>query len=300
MTISKKFCFRVARAGARLDKYVSEVCPELTRSQAEKLIDRGEITVNGQPSKRGLKIAAGDRVDVNIPPPPPSSLEPEAVPLKIVYEDGDLMVIDKPAGVVVYPAPGHPEHTIINYVLARYPALASMDGSPRPGVVHRLDKDTSGLMIVAKNSPAQHKLAGQFAGHTVLKEYIVLVKGRLSPAHGIIEAPLGRSPANRQRMAVIASGRPATTEYDVREYYRDYTLLNVIIHTGRTHQIRVHLEAIGFPVLGDATYGVKVPFLSRQFLHARRLGFRLPSSNEWVEFTSPLPPDLKNALKELK
>jgi 23S rRNA pseudouridine1911/1915/1917 synthase len=296
----RTYNFTVDTPGARLDKYVSEVCPDLTRSQAEKLIDQGDITVNGKTVKRSLKLTAGDRVDVAIPPPTPSELKPEEVPLKIVYEDADLMVIDKPAGLTVYPAPGHAEHTLINYVLAHFPALAEMGGSPRPGVVHRLDKDTSGLMIVAKNAKAQLNLAGQFAGHTVLKEYAVLVKGRLSPEHGIIEAPIGRNPANRQQMAIVESGRPARTEYRVRKYYRDYTLLNVTIHTGRTHQIRVHLKALGFPVVGDATYGVKVPFLNRQFLHAHRLGIRLPSNNEWVEFTSPLPPDLESALKEIK
>jgi 23S rRNA pseudouridine1911/1915/1917 synthase len=299
MTMPRTYNFTVDTPGARLDKYVSGVCPDLTRSQAEKLIDQGDITVNGKTAKRGLKLAAGDRVVVTIPPPPTSELKPEEIPLKIVYEDGDLMVIDKPAGLTVYPAPGHPEHTLINYVLAHFPALAEMGGSPRPGVVHRLDKDTSGLMIVAKNSKAQLNLVGQFAGHTVFKEYAVLVKGRVSPEHGIIEAPIGRNPANRQQMAIVESGRAATTEYKVVKYYRDYTLLDVTIHTGRTHQIRVHMKSIGFPVVGDATYGVKVPFLSRQFLHAHRLGFRLPSNSEWVEFTSLLPDDLENALKEI-
>lgn len=300
MTMPKMYNYIVDTSGARLDKYVSEVCPDLTRSQAEKLIDQGDITVNGKTVKHGLKLAAGDRVAVTIPPPAPTILTPEEIPLKIVYEDADLMVVDKPAGVTVYPAPGHPEHTLINYVLAHFPGLAEMGGSPRPGVVHRLDKDTSGLMIVAKNPKAQLKLAEQFASHTVLKEYVTLVKGHLSPEQGIIEAPIGRDPANRQRMTIVDSGRPATTDYRVLKYYKDYTLVAVTIHTGRTHQIRVHMKAIGFPVVGDATYGVKVSFLGRQFLHAHRLGFRQPSTDEWVELTSPLPPDLENALKEIK
>jgi 23S rRNA pseudouridine1911/1915/1917 synthase len=295
----KKFSYTVYNPGARLDKYVSEVCQELTRSQAEKLIDQGTITVNGETARRGMRLAISDKIDIVIPPPAATELVPEDVPLKIIYEDNDLMVIDKPAGVTVYPAPGHPEHTLINYILSHYPPLAEMSGSPRPGVVHRLDKDTSGLMIVAKNPKAQLKLAEQFSSHTVLKIYTVLVKGHLSPEHGIIEAPIGRDPHNRQKMAIVANGRPATTEYTVRQYYKDYTLLDVIIHTGRTHQIRVHLQAIGFPVAGDAAYGIRFPFLERQFLHAHKLGFRHPTSGEWAEFSSPLPPDLESALKRL-
>ncbi len=299
MATSKKFTYTVETPGVRLDKYVSEVCPELTRSRAEKLVDQGDITVNGKPARRGLKLAGGDRIDITIPPPPPSELTPEEMPLKIVYEDNDLMVVDKPAGLTIYPAPGHPEHTLINAILAHFPPLAEMGGSPRPGIVHRLDKDTSGLIIVAKNPKAQLKLSEQFSSHTVLKEYVVLVKGRLTPERGIIEAPIGRNPRNRQEMTIVADGREAKTEYRVLKYYRDYTLLQVRIYTGRTHQIRVHLQAIGFPVAGDATYGVTVPFLGRQFLHAHRLGFRRPSDGEWLELTSPLPPDLENALKQL-
>ena len=300
MDTSKKYTYTVETGGTRLDKYVSEVCPDLTRSQAEKLIEQGNITVDGKPAKTGLKLVASDKIDVTIPPPPPTELTPEEMPLKILYEDNDLMVLDKSAGLTIYPAPGHPEHTLINYILAHYPPLAEMSGSPRPGVVHRLDKDTSGVMIVAKNSKAQLNLATQFASRSVLKEYIVLVKGHLSPERGIIEAPIGRDTHNRQKMAIVAGGREAKTEYKVLKYYEGYTLLEVRIYTGRTHQIRVHLQAIGFPVAGDPTYGVKVPFINRQFLHAHKLGFHLPSNGEWVEFTAPLPPDLENALKEVE
>lgn len=300
MDTSKKYTFKVEAGGARLDKYVSEVCSDLTRSQAERLIEQGNVTVNGKPAKRGLKLAVGDTIAVTIPAPLPSELSPEEIPLKIVYEDNDLMVIDKPSGLTIYPAPGHPAHTLINAILAHYPALAEMGGSPRPGIVHRLDKDTSGLIIVAKNVKAQLTLAEQFSRHTVLKKYIALVKGHLTPERGIIEAPIGRNPRNRQEMAIVSGGREAKTEYRVLKYYKDYTLLEVKIYTGRTHQIRVHLRAIGFPVAGDTTYGVKVPFVNRQFLHACKLGFQLPSNGEWVEFSSLMPPDLENALKEIE
>jgi len=300
MDTSKKYTFTGEASGARLDKYVSEVCPDLTRSQAERLIEQGNVTVNGKPAKRGLKLANGDTITVTIPAPPPSVLSPEEIPLKIVYEDNDLMVIDKPSGLTMYPAPGHPAHTLINAILAHYPALAEMGGSPRPGIVHRLDKDTSGLIIVAKNVKAQLTLADQFSRHTVLKDYFALVKGHLSPERGIIEAPIGRNPRNRQEMAIVSGGREAKTEYRVLKYYKDYTLLEVKIYTGRTHQIRVHLQAIGFPVAGDTIYGVKVPFVNRQFLHACKLGFQLPSNGEWVEFSSLMPPDLENALKEIE
>jgi 23S rRNA pseudouridine1911/1915/1917 synthase len=286
-------------SGVRLDKFVGDRCPELSRTHAQKFIAAGFITVNGRPAKPSLKLAVGDRVAVSIPPESPLQLSPEAIPLKIVYEDDDLLVIDKPAGLPVHPAPGHPSHTLVNAVLAHLPALAEGNESLRPGVVHRLDKDTSGLIIVAKNRPAHENLSDQFKSRSVAKSYIVLVKGKLSPQSGIIEAAIGRDPRNRQRMAVVSKGREARTEYRVLRYIGDYTLLEIRPQTGRTHQIRVHLAAIGFPVVGDATYGVPSPHLSRQFLHASRLGFSLPSTGQYAEFTSPLPPDLEKALKEI-
>jgi 23S rRNA pseudouridine1911/1915/1917 synthase len=285
--------------GVRLDKFVGDRCPELSRTHAQKLITAGSITVNGRPARASLKLAVGDKVTVSIPPVSPLPLSPEAIPLKIVYEDADLLVIDKPAGLPVHPAPGHPAHTLVNAVLAHLPALAEGDETLRPGVVHRLDKDTSGLIIVAKNRPAHENLSDQFKSRSVAKSYTVLVKGKLTPENGIIEAAIGRDPHNRQRMAVVSKGREARTEYRVLRYIGDYTLLEIRPRTGRTHQIRVHLAAIGFPVVGDATYGVTFPHLSRQFLHASRLGFSLPSTGKHVEFTSPLPPDLEKALKDI-
>jgi 23S rRNA pseudouridine1911/1915/1917 synthase len=284
-----------------VDKFVTERRPELSRTQAQKLIADGYITVNGRPARPGLKLAAGDKIKIELPPPPPSSLSPEAIPLRIVYEDDDLLVIDKPAGLTVHPAPGHPQHTLVNAILSHLSELPATDDWRRPGIVHRLDKDTSGLMLVAKNSAAHRNLTEQFRSRSVVKSYLVLVRGRLTPPDGIIEAPIGRDRGRRERMAVVAAGhgREARTRYHVVKYIGNYTLIEVRPETGRTHQIRVHLAAIGYPVVGDAVYGVKSIHLSRQFLHAARLGFHLPATDEFVEFQAELPADLTQALKEI-
>jgi 23S rRNA pseudouridine1911/1915/1917 synthase len=301
MPALKVVSFIVDGSGLRLDKYVAEKCPELSRTQAQKLVSDGLVTVNGQVAKAGLKLSAGDRVRITLPPPRESPA-PEAMPLSIVYEDSDLLVVDKPAGLTVHPAPGHPSHTLINAILSHVPRLPEADDLQRPGVVHRLDKDASGLMVVAKNKEAQLNLASQFKARSVVKAYLVLVKGHLTPDDGVIEAPIGRDPRNRKRMAVVAQGegREARTDYHVLKHIGDYTLLEVRPETGRTHQIRVHLSAIGYPVFGDRVYGARSERLPRLFLHACCLGFRLPSSGEYREFTSNLPPDLERALEELK
>jgi len=291
--------FVVDKPGARLDKYVGEKCPELSRTHAQRLIADGCITVNGGVAKASLKLSVGDRVNISIPPAPPRSLSPEAIPLNILYEDDDLLVIDKPAGLAIHPAPGHPSHTLVNAILSRLSGLPDASDSLRPGIVHRLDKDTSGVMVVARNSVAQANLISQFKAHSVVKAYLVLVKGRLTPESGVIEAPIGRDPRNRKRMAVVTEGREARTQYQVIKYIDNYTLLEVRPETGRTHQIRVHLKAIGYPVVGDKVYGVKSAYLSRQFMHACRLGFKLPSTGKYVEFTSELPPDLSQALENI-
>jgi 23S rRNA pseudouridine1911/1915/1917 synthase len=288
----------VEEAGTRLDKYVSEKCPDLSRTHAQGLIEDGNILVNGQIAKSSLKLIPGDTVDVKIPPPVPSTLSPENIPLNILYEDNDLMVVDKPAGLTVHPAPGHYSHTLVNAVLAHVPEL-DIEETDRPGIVHRLDKDTSGLIIIAKNGTAHMKLADQFKNRSVTKTYTALVQGQLKPAEGIIDANIGRDPRDRKRMAVVSRGREARTEYKVIKYLDNYTLLEVRPKTGRTHQIRVHLAAIGFPIVGDATYGAKSEFLSRQFLHASRLVFKLPSSGEEMEFESGLPEDLREALSRI-
>jgi 23S rRNA pseudouridine1911/1915/1917 synthase len=297
--MDKVYNFIADKPGVRLDKYLCDKLGELSRAHLQRLIADGFVTVNGQLAKAGLKLNVGDRLRVALPPPPPSPLTPEAIPLNIIYEDDDLLVVDKPAGLTVHPAPGHTAHTLVNAILARFPRLASLGDSLRPGIVHRLDRDTSGVMAVAKNSSAQAKLIEQFRARSVAKAYLVLVKGKLTPESGVIEAPVGRDPRNRKRMAVVAKGREARTEYRVIKYIGDYTLLEVKPETGRTHQIRVHLSAIGFPVVGDKMYGVKSPFLSRQFIHASRLGFKLPSTGEYKEFKSELPADLAQALEEI-
>jgi 23S rRNA pseudouridine1911/1915/1917 synthase len=298
--VTGPYDFVIDTPGVRLDKFVADSCPELSRTHAQKLIATGSITVNGRQTRPSSVLSLGDKVRVVIPPETPPSLASEPIPLKIVYKDADLLVIDKPAGLPVHPAPGHPAHTLVNAVLHYLPALAEAGASLRPGIVHRLDKDTSGLIIVARNRLAHENLSDQFKSRSVSKSYIVLVRGKLTPGSGIIEAAIGRDPRNRQRMAIVEKGRQARTEYRVLKYIGDYTLLEIRPQTGRTHQIRVHLAAIGFPVLGDATYGVASPRLSRQFLHASRLGFRLPSTGWYVEFTSPLPPDLEQFLKEIE
>jgi 23S rRNA pseudouridine1911/1915/1917 synthase len=295
----KAFHIVAEESNIRLDRYVSDKYPDISRTRAQKLIEDGNIRVNGQAAKSSLKLQSGDNIDITIPSPLPSPLTPESIPLNILYEDNDLMVIDKPAGLTVHPAPGHYEHTLVNAILAHIPDLEGGE-IHRPGIVHRLDKDTSGLIIVAKNETAHMKLADQFKSRTVTKTYLALVQGHLSPEEGIIEASIGRHPRDRKRMAVTFHGREARTEYKVVRYVDNFTLLEMRPRTGRTHQIRVHLAAIGFPVVGDATYGSKSEFLSRQFLHAHKLAFILPSGGKSVEFQSDLPPDLVKALEAIE
>jgi 23S rRNA pseudouridine1911/1915/1917 synthase len=289
----------VEESGFRLDKYVSLKVPELSRTRTQKLIEEGHITVNGKTAKSSSQLEIGNILEINIPATQPTQLLAEDIPLSILYEDADLLVVDKPAGMTVHPAPGHYTGTLVNAILAHVPGIEAGE-SIRPGIVHRLDKDTSGIILVAKNPVAHMKLAAQFKNRTVTKLYQTLVRGRVKTEKGIIEAEIGRDPKVRQRMAVVAEGRPARTEYRVLRHLGDYTLLEIKPHTGRTHQIRVHLAAIGFPVVGDAVYGSNSDFIKRQFLHAYKLGFKLPSSGEYREFSSPLPPDLTNALADIE
>jgi 23S rRNA pseudouridine1911/1915/1917 synthase len=282
----------------RLDKYLTQVLPQFSRAYLQKLVVKGHVLVNGQRTKANRRLNKVDKITVELPA---LSVRPLAEPisLTIIYEDEDILVIDKPAGLTVHPAPGHPSHTLVNAVLAHCPGLAMSNELMRPGIVHRLDKDTSGLIVIAKNNFAREYLAAQFKSRSVTKGYLVLVKGRLSPEKGIIEAAIGRDPVSRRRMAIVETGKEASTQYQVRKYLDNYTLVEVTPLTGRTHQIRVHLSAIGYPVVGDAVYGTKSAYLNRQFIHACRLGFRLPSTKQYQEFTSPLPMDLEQALEYL-
>jgi 23S rRNA pseudouridine1911/1915/1917 synthase len=262
------------------------------------------VAVGGLTEKASHKTETGEKIEVVIPPPAPTGLLPEAIPVRIIYEDDDLLVIDKPAGLTVHPAPGHPSHTLVNAVLSHLNEIEDEGEGEvtRPGIVHRLDKDTSGVMLVAKNNVALANLADQFKARTVKKTYITLVNGTLRPETGVIDAPIGRDSGDRKKMAVTADtrGRHARTNYRVLRYIGTDTLLEIMPETGRTHQIRVHLAAIGYPVFGDITYGKKSALLNRQFLHAYKISFDLPSSGKRVEFEAPLPADLEKTLKELE
>ena len=309
--MADKYRFTVDEARVRLDVFVARKCPDLSRTYAQKLIADGLVTVNGRIEKPGTRLNAGDIVEVESPQATtPVGLASEAIAVPIVYEDNDLLVVDKPPGLTVHPAPGSPlATTLVNALLAHIPDLAGIgeplrpaEGEPRlwrPGIVHRLDKDTSGLMVVAKNERAHRMLSEQIKSRAIEKRYLTLVEGHLTPRRGTIDAPIGRDPRNRKRMAVVAKGREARTDYEVMKYLDDYTLVEIRPETGRTHQIRVHLSAIGHPIVGDPVYGRKSELVGRQFLHASRLGFRLPSTGEWVEFSSELPQDLRNALERL-
>ena len=296
------FQFDTPTPDIRLDKYLAQVLPQFSRAYIQKLITQGYITVNEQKTKASEKLTESARIIVKVPPLPTYPIA-EPIPLTIIYEDKDILVVDKPAGLTTHPAPGHPNHTLVNALLSHCPNLAASGDLLRPGIVHRLDKDTSGLMVIAKNSFAKRHLLDQFKSRAVTKGYLVLVKGRLSPQRGVIEAPVGREPYNRKRMAIVETGKEAITQYKVKEYLNDYTLIEVTPVTGRTHQIRVHLSAIGYPVVGDPVYGAGCKHdyltlhLKRQFIHAYRLGFHIPTTNEYQEFSCDLPQELREALQ---
>lgn len=288
------------RPGERLDVFLARRAPELSRSRARRLIDEGGVTVDGRSERPSYALAAGETVVAELPSEPEAALAAEAIPLAIVYQDDDIIVVDKPAGLTVHPAPGHPRGTLVNALLALAPELAESGDTLRPGIVHRLDRDTSGLLVVARSDRAHEALTRQLKEREVSKTYLALVQGSPEPPEGVIEAPIGRHPKDRKKMAVVAGGRDAETKYKLREALGDCTLLEVQPVTGRTHQIRVHLAAIGHPVVGDSVYGKRSDLIDRQALHAWRLAFDLPSSGRLVEFESPLPPDLQEALAALR
>src|ERR671911_77210 len=287
--------------GTRLDRYVADQLPDLSRGTVQGLIESGRVRVDGQHRKAKFRMTPGEVVSVEIPPPQVDEIQPDPIPLSIVYEDTEVIVVDKPAGMVVHPAPGHPRGTLANALVAHVPGIA-VGGSQRPGIVHRLDKDTSGLIVAAKTDRGRMSLVAQWEERSVEKTYLALVSGSVSDGEAIIDAPIGRDPKNRQRMAVVRSGRPAVTRFRVIERFPNTTLLEVLIETGRTHQIRVHLAFIGHPIVGDELYGRARPTdpdLDRQFLHASALAFRLPDG-EALRLEAPLPEELQAALGELR
>ncbi len=284
--------------GQRLDRVLAAHLPDLSRSYLQTLIDDNYVSVDGRTHRSSYRVRLGEPIDILIPPPAPIDPLPEAIPLDIVYEDGDVLVIDKPAGMVVHPAPGHEHGTVVNAVLAHAPEVR-INGSIRPGIVHRLDKDTSGLLIVAKHERALAVISAQFQERQIIKVYLALLDGNVEPNEGTIDVPIGRDPRNRQRMAPLREGRPAISHFRTLERFGTHSLVEVRIETGRTHQIRVHCAFIGHAVTGDPIYGrtrrgTGLP-LKRQFLHAASLALRLPDG-EWREFTSPLPADLATTL----
>ena len=291
---------RVELDAERLDRHLSERLRDLSRAQVQRLIRQGWVLVNGAVPKSGDKVRIGDKIVVTWPQPAPSHLEPQAIPLNIVFQDQDMVVLDKPAGLTVHPSPGHPSHTLVNALLALYPDLPGIGGEQRPGIVHRLDKDTSGLMMVAKTSKALQVLSSQIKCRSVRKGYLALVIGEVAEQRGVIEAAIARDPKHRKRMAVVEGGREAKTRYSVLRALGAFTLLKIFTESGRTHQIRVHFASIGHPLVGDSLYGGKSCLISRQFLHAHILGFNHPVSGKYLEFVSPLPSDLAALLEALK
>ena len=284
----------------RLDLFLAREQADLTRTAIKRLVAEGHVTVNDLPPKVSQRLRPGDRLRLTIPPPVPLGLEPENIAVGVVYQDDHLIVVDKPAGLSVHPGPGHPAHTLVNALLALCPDLPGIGGYLRPGIVHRLDKDTSGLMVVAKTEAAHRALSRQFKDRATKKGYLALVKGIVKPDTGTIDAPLGRHRVHRKRMAVVPGGRNAITGYKVLEQFKEFTLLEALPETGRTHQIRVHLAYLGHPLMGDATYGSRHPALGRHFLHAYRLEFLHPGENQRVEYTSALPSELQQVLDGLR
>jgi 23S rRNA pseudouridine1911/1915/1917 synthase len=300
-------------AGARLDAYLAERIDGWSRARLQRLIDDGDVLVNGKLPKAAHKLKAHDEIEAELTPPPAASFAPENLPLKILFEDDDLIVVNKSAGLVVHPAAGINSGTLANALAYHFSQLSSQAGVVRPGLVHRLDKDTSGLLVVAKKEDVHEKLAEQFRNREVFKSYVSLVHGVMQEVSGRIDQPIARDARNRTRRAVVRGGRPALSLYRVRHSYDRFTLVEVEIKTGRTHQIRVHLAWLKHPVVGDEVYGggrdktiqnpqmrAAIRKLGRQFLHAELLGFRHPRSGEPVRFKAPLPEDLQTFLTELE
>ena len=289
-------------AGVRLDAFLS-ADGALTRSQAARLIAEGRVRVNGKPAAKSARLSGGETVTVDVPQLRETALPPQDIPLDVVYEDDDVIVVNKPTGLVVHPAPGHPDGTLVNALLHHCgDSLSGIGGEKRPGIVHRIDRDTSGLIIAAKNDAAHLALSAQLKDHSLSRTYECLVTGNMKQDSGTVDAPIGRSSADRKKMAVVPTGRRAVTHWEVVARYPGVTHLRCRLETGRTHQIRVHMAYIGHPILGDTVYGAKkpVPGLTGQCLHATGLRFVHPRTGEPVELPCPLPPEFTAMLQKLQ
>ena len=310
---SLTFTVDQASVDSRLDAYLASQISHWSRARLQRLIDNEDVLVNGKRAKSSYRLRAGDEIEVELISTPIESFTPENIPLDVVYEDDVLLVINKPASLVVHPAAGIHSGTLANALAFHFQNLPSATGKARPGIVHRLDRDTSGLMVVAKTESSMESLADQFRDRTVFKSYVALVHGHLESESGLIDQPLARDRGNRTRMAVVRGGRNAVSLYKVRRRYQRFTLVDVEIKTGRTHQIRVHLAWLKHPVVGDESYGggrdnmiqdahlrAEVRNLGRHFLHAEELGFNHPTTGERMKFKAPLPPELSSLLEELE
>ena len=289
-------------AGARLDAYLAEQLEDVTRSAAAKLCAGGSVTREGKPLAKNYRLTGGETIDVALPDPEPMDAVAQDIPLDVVYEDADVIVVNKPKGLVVHPAPGHPDGTLVNALLHHCgDSLSGIGGALRPGIVHRIDRDTSGLIIAAKNDYAHQCLSAQLQDHSLARTYECVVVGNLKADSGTVDAPIGRHPVDRKKMAVVANGRPAITHWEVIARYGGYTHVRCRLETGRTHQIRVHMAHIGHPILGDTVYGAKkaVPGLQGQCLHAVGLRFIHPRTGEVVECSCPLPEEFREVLRKL-
>lgn len=288
--------------GMRLDAYLASALDELTRSAAAKLISDGQVTVDGRTAGKSLKLSGGETVEVTLPEPEAIDAVAQDIPLDVVYEDSDVIVVNKPAGLVVHPAPGHPDGTLVNALLYHCgDSLSGIGGALRPGIVHRIDRDTSGLIIAAKNDAAHQALTAQLSDHTLGRTYECIVTGNLREDRGTVGAPIARHPTDRKKMAVVAGGRNAVTHWEVIAHYPGYTYVRCRLETGRTHQIRVHMAYIGHPILGDTVYGNKksVPGLTGQCLHAVGLQFLHPRTGELVQLSCPLPEEFTGMLRKI-
>ena len=287
----------------RLDAFLASSLDGLTRSQATRLIESGEVAVNERAVSKSYKLAGGEDIAVTLPEPEPVEAVPQDIPLDVVYEDADVIVVNKPSGMVVHPAPGHPDGTLVNALLYHCAGtLSGIGGALRPGIVHRIDRDTSGLIIAAKNDAAHQYLSAQLADHTLARTYECIVVGKLREDRGTVDAPIARHPTDRKRMAVVAGGREAVTHWEVIARYPGYTHVRCRLETGRTHQIRVHMAYIGHPILGDTVYGAKkeVPGLTGQCLHAVGLRFLHPRTHEVMELSCPLPEEFTRMLQKIR